>query len=311
MNSRILSNFFVCLPAIDTAYAKNEKLDQWYNFDDSHVSPVGNVDSIKTSSAYLLFYRRRNAAVRQYEQRPASPASSSTLGRNLGGGHSEISNVLSLRSTNAFSGMDDDDSWPKEPFREIGPHQFAGQSLLEDDDDDELPSYNNVIPTSTPYTESLLFMSDKGKGKARSVDLDDAEEMDLQDGDLSTCASDGSNPATAQASPGRTPPSTSMIIGSYSPRTSISRDSGRIDDSDSDADMDEADEADEGYERVNLTMSMCERADDDEGGADTASSTWQVLDRDDEDEDEDVEDDVNLVTFQGAPTTENNNVKDD
>ncbi|KAK3818006.1 MAG: hypothetical protein JOS17DRAFT_689009, partial [Linnemannia elongata] len=41
-----------------TAYAKNEKTGNWYNFDDSHVSAVGNVESIKSSSAYLLFYRR-------------------------------------------------------------------------------------------------------------------------------------------------------------------------------------------------------------------------------------------------------------
>ncbi|KAI9242543.1 MAG: hypothetical protein BYD32DRAFT_477586, partial [Podila humilis] len=41
-----------------TAYVKNEKLDQWYNFDDSHVSPIQEVESIKSASAYLLFYRR-------------------------------------------------------------------------------------------------------------------------------------------------------------------------------------------------------------------------------------------------------------
>ncbi|KFH66092.1 hypothetical protein MVEG_08193 [Podila verticillata NRRL 6337] len=52
-----------------TAYVKNEKLDQWYNFDDSHVSPIQEVESIKSASAYLLFYRRRNALVREYGQR--------------------------------------------------------------------------------------------------------------------------------------------------------------------------------------------------------------------------------------------------
>lgn len=31
--------------------------DQWYDFDDSHVSPVSE-DKIKTSAAYVLFYRR-------------------------------------------------------------------------------------------------------------------------------------------------------------------------------------------------------------------------------------------------------------
>lgn len=31
--------------------------NRWYHFDDSHVSPVSE-DEIKTSAAYVLFYRR-------------------------------------------------------------------------------------------------------------------------------------------------------------------------------------------------------------------------------------------------------------
>lgn len=31
--------------------------DQWYDFDDSHVSPISQ-EKIKTSAAYVLFYRR-------------------------------------------------------------------------------------------------------------------------------------------------------------------------------------------------------------------------------------------------------------
>lgn len=31
--------------------------NRWYNFDDSRVSPVNEAD-IKTSAAYVLFYRR-------------------------------------------------------------------------------------------------------------------------------------------------------------------------------------------------------------------------------------------------------------
>uniref|UniRef100_A0A0E0EW13 Ubiquitin carboxyl-terminal hydrolase n=1 Tax=Oryza meridionalis TaxID=40149 RepID=A0A0E0EW13_9ORYZ len=40
-----------------SAYAKLVEEDSWYHFDDSHVSSVGEED-IRTSSAYLLFYRR-------------------------------------------------------------------------------------------------------------------------------------------------------------------------------------------------------------------------------------------------------------
>uniref|UniRef100_A0A0D9XHX7 Ubiquitin carboxyl-terminal hydrolase n=1 Tax=Leersia perrieri TaxID=77586 RepID=A0A0D9XHX7_9ORYZ len=40
-----------------SAYAKLVEEDSWYHFDDSHVSSVGE-EEIRTSSAYLLFYRR-------------------------------------------------------------------------------------------------------------------------------------------------------------------------------------------------------------------------------------------------------------
>ncbi|CEI91625.1 Putative Ubiquitin carboxyl-terminal hydrolase [Rhizopus microsporus] len=41
-----------------TAYAQNFEDKNWYHFDDSHVSKV-DVSDIKTSAAYLLFYKRR------------------------------------------------------------------------------------------------------------------------------------------------------------------------------------------------------------------------------------------------------------
>ncbi|GKC64433.1 ubiquitin carboxyl-terminal hydrolase 5 isoform X1 [Tanacetum coccineum] len=31
--------------------------NRWYNFDDSHISPI-NEDDVKSSAAYVLFYRR-------------------------------------------------------------------------------------------------------------------------------------------------------------------------------------------------------------------------------------------------------------
>ncbi|XP_077234151.1 ubiquitin carboxyl-terminal hydrolase 9-like [Tasmannia lanceolata] len=40
-----------------SAYAKLIEESRWYHFDDSHVSPVDE-DAIKTSAAYVLFYRR-------------------------------------------------------------------------------------------------------------------------------------------------------------------------------------------------------------------------------------------------------------
>lgn len=43
------------------AYGLNHENDQWYHFDDSHVTPASASDSVN-SNAYLLFYRRRTAA---------------------------------------------------------------------------------------------------------------------------------------------------------------------------------------------------------------------------------------------------------
>lgn len=42
-----------------TAFAKNEADGKWHNFDDSHVSEVDSAEKVKSSAAYLLFYRRR------------------------------------------------------------------------------------------------------------------------------------------------------------------------------------------------------------------------------------------------------------
>ncbi|KAI8372393.1 hypothetical protein BD560DRAFT_394819 [Blakeslea trispora] len=41
-----------------TSYAQNFENGNWYNFDDSHVSKV-DVSDVKTTAAYLLFYKRR------------------------------------------------------------------------------------------------------------------------------------------------------------------------------------------------------------------------------------------------------------
>ncbi|KAJ1986042.1 hypothetical protein GGI25_005324 [Coemansia spiralis] len=42
-----------------TAYARNPEDGNWYDFNDSHVSEVSSSKDVKTSAAYMLFYRRR------------------------------------------------------------------------------------------------------------------------------------------------------------------------------------------------------------------------------------------------------------
>lgn len=300
---------------LDTAYAKNEKLDQWYNFDDSHVSPVRDVETIKSSSAYLLFYRRRNATVREYVHRPATPvppksmasSSSSSSGLKLGGLSSSMqANWLSATSVKDNNNNDDEehDGWGKPGV--IGP--AFGPLLLDNmDDDEELPSYDVstgpmslLSPTSMP---SPLFKLSEDRGKAvvvgelASDDDDDDGSLDgsraknhhyygtnmggyggddsdaRQSPDLSSCASDGSTSATANASPdvlgpqrgGGYPMVVPVELSSMS--SMISREGGRIDD------------------------------EEEEGGA--SAGILAPFELGEETEGEDDADEVNLVTFQG------------
>ncbi|KAG0263152.1 CSN-associated deubiquitinating enzyme Ubp12 [Actinomortierella ambigua] len=110
-----------------TAYAKNAKADEWFNFDDSHVSPVNKVDSIKSSNAYLLFYRRRGAAVREYEHRPPKEVET-VVGRTLGGGltFGGSSSITSFSSSSALR-----------PRLNATTSSRAGPGAHDDDDDDD------------------------------------------------------------------------------------------------------------------------------------------------------------------------------
>jgi len=47
-----------------TAYGKNCVDGNWYNFNDSSVSPVESPSQIKSAAAYVLFYKRRNGGTK-------------------------------------------------------------------------------------------------------------------------------------------------------------------------------------------------------------------------------------------------------
>lgn len=60
-----------------TAYAKNFKNQQWYNFNDSHVSRA-DPSRLVSSMAYVLFYRRvRPGAKTGAAEAPAAAAAAS------------------------------------------------------------------------------------------------------------------------------------------------------------------------------------------------------------------------------------------
>ncbi|KAG0236549.1 CSN-associated deubiquitinating enzyme Ubp12 [Actinomortierella wolfii] len=196
-----------------TAFAKNAKSDEWFNFDDSHVSPMNKLDSIKSSNAYLLFYRRRGAPVREYEHRPPKEMES-LVGRTLGGGSSSSTSFgissSALRPRSLLHGQDDDED-SNNPFASMGLAMgFSSSSssssskglgtlsntfartrqdgirpavadVIGDDDIDQLPSYEDVVrgPYNRPPTDHSPTMS--------------------------TLASDGSNPGTGFGSRESTP----------------------------------------------------------------------------------------------------------
>ncbi|KAI7818214.1 hypothetical protein BC939DRAFT_480534 [Gamsiella multidivaricata] len=263
-----------------TAYAKNEKLGEWFNFDDSHVSAVGDVESIKSSSAYLLFYRRRNATIREYDQEPtdteAVVEADATTEITQGPAAIFRSGYLEPFSAQSILQNDNDDhsdeygEWGKpgsEPYSDLQPfHSMDDNSDLYDSDA-ELPSYGSTMmmgPSGmasppSPFSERLTFASDKRQAKRHALDQSgDTDEEDLHSvtgmsdyldpsneamehsPDVSTCASDGSNPGTANASPRLSPPTLvslnpdllladEMNLDGPPFLSSISREGGRID----------------------------------------------------------------------------------
>ena len=46
-----------------TAFCRDADTDDWYNFDDSHVSPVPDSSNVVSPAAYMLFYRRQAEAI--------------------------------------------------------------------------------------------------------------------------------------------------------------------------------------------------------------------------------------------------------
>ncbi|KAL2820870.1 hypothetical protein BDW59DRAFT_112294 [Aspergillus cavernicola] len=150
-----------------TAYAKNFFTDQWNDYNDSSVSRPVDPESVVTSSAYLLFYRRRSERplggkilqeVTESSTRPASEASDSPResrgpspsgeGRRLGvssrnGSSSALAGVGAAHQlgdgglrigTRTKSNRDDEDNPPEySNSPAYGERSLDGTHRLEDD----------------------------------------------------------------------------------------------------------------------------------------------------------------------------------
>jgi ubiquitin C-terminal hydrolase len=55
----ICNHFGSALGGHYTSYIKNNNDGKWYNFNDTHVTKIDDVNNIKTSNAYCFFYRKK------------------------------------------------------------------------------------------------------------------------------------------------------------------------------------------------------------------------------------------------------------
>lgn len=83
---------------------QHDKQNCWYDFDDRHVHPLPNEASIKTSAAYVLFYRRVQA------EADVHSATTSICDASLWRGQAEGSDAQSTTTSHRSSPQRDDTS---------------------------------------------------------------------------------------------------------------------------------------------------------------------------------------------------------
>ncbi|PWN50193.1 UCH-domain-containing protein [Violaceomyces palustris] len=157
-----------------TAYAKNPNDNKWYDFDDSSVRPVTNPESVKTASAYLLFYRRRTTRPiggksREKVQEARARSGSSTPLTNSGI-LGQAGQEPSMLGTTHIAGLQGEEQM--ESADSIDRH-----GLGHDDDDLLFPnvagltssSSNNDTPTTSELSINEGGMTNHGAGEWDNV----------------------------------------------------------------------------------------------------------------------------------------------
>lgn len=142
-----------------TAFCKNKVDNQWYNYDDSRVSPATE-RAVESRAAYLLFYRRRSkrpiGGVSRIKAQEASRAVSPELNPDV-----NVNNDAESSNSSSSSAS----SSPGRPSHQLPSYR---QTI---DSDDGIPSSPPGLPTPPS--------SDDGRGPLRDVDGDghgDADE---------------------------------------------------------------------------------------------------------------------------------------
>jgi ubiquitin carboxyl-terminal hydrolase 4/11/15 len=187
-----------------TAFCKNKTDNQWYNYDDSRVSPATE-KSVQSRAAYLLFYRRR--AIRpiggksrekaQEASRAASPVPSSSSSssdptsdddrvlrkRAEGGRHIEDTQTEEASPPKYQSGL------PTPPESSDG---SSDRGIYGDTDDSDRPSvdlnsvgqdlgFGNTAWTTTSRPSGEVDMETSGAGMNQEGSTDSAKDVEAVD----------------------------------------------------------------------------------------------------------------------------------
>ncbi|CAG9937843.1 unnamed protein product, partial [Clonostachys rosea f. rosea IK726] len=135
-----------------TAYAKNFMDGRWYNYNDSSVSQVSDPSSVVTSAAYLLFYRRRSSKplggprfqpiFESFDKPNQDEDSDTEIGED-----DQSDNGVSRNGT-VNTGMKTTAIRPRAD-QASATSAIASLEPMDDDDDEQLPGYGEVVAKSS------------------------------------------------------------------------------------------------------------------------------------------------------------------
>lgn len=100
-----------------TAFAKSPADGKWYEFDDSSVRPVANPETVKSSSAYLLFYRRRTTrpiggkSRQKFQEAAKTKANAAEQGQSVDGAAAAEVGPDATNEYSSDSSSDDTPDW--------------------------------------------------------------------------------------------------------------------------------------------------------------------------------------------------------
>lgn len=149
-----------------TAFAKSPADGKWYEFDDSSVRPMANPEQVKSSSAYLLFYRRRTTRPiggksRQKFQEAAKTKATAAGGQVEAGGFDTVASgaAANTGASNATGDYSSDSSSDDTPDWSLNMRNGVDDNLVE-------PATGWSSTGNSPASSSRAPspMSDRGAG---------------------------------------------------------------------------------------------------------------------------------------------------